>query len=106
MKQSNSLHIITCRFKSAWGRECGKMADDSGFCEKHKNIKCVSCSEQATHLCSEQSWFVCGAPLCDNCEHTIMDNGHCCGGNLPEGLGEHCKKSEQVYEPWYYKKYK
>lgn len=91
---------VTCSFGRAWIGECGNDADESGFCEKHKGIKCCSCGKQATRECSETMQFVCGAPLCDDCEHTIRDNG----GQLPNGLKGHCKKSEQVYKLWYMKK--
>src|SRR5690606_5294649 len=60
-----------------------------------------SCGEQATHECSETGSLVCGAPLCNDCEHTIRENGCNSGGNLPEGLKGHCKKVDQVYKPWY-----
>lgn len=100
-KPQLNIHVLTCHFDLAWIGQCKNTADESGFCEKHKDIKCVSCGEQATHECAETIGLVCGAPLCDNCEHTIQDNGCNSGGKLQEGLKSHCKKSEQVYLPWY-----
>jgi hypothetical protein len=50
---------------------------------------------------------VCGALLCDECEHTIAEDGTNGGigfyrtSPLPEGFKEHCKKADQVYKPWY-----
>ncbi len=95
-----------CRFDEAWIGVC--KADGEPYCEKHL-ISCVSCGEQATHSCDATGQFCCGQPLCDNCEHTYRSNG-CSGGlsfyepaTLPEGLKEHCKKSEQVYLMWMYK---
>lgn len=94
-------HSVICRFDLAWIGQCKNVADESGFCEKHKDIKCVSCGEQATHECAETMGLVCGAPLCDNCEHTIQSNGCNSGGELPKGLKHHCKITEQVFKPWY-----
>jgi hypothetical protein len=92
---------MKCKFELAWIGVCNEIADESGFCAKHKDIKCVSCGKQATQQCSETMGLVCGAPLCDDCEHTINDNGCNSGGNLPVGLKMHCKKNEQVYKRWY-----
>jgi len=96
-----------CRFDKAWVGKCDKPADESGFCEEHKGVKCVSCGAQATHECPETGQFVCGAPLCDDCEHTNYTNGTNGGigffkvSERPEGMKEHCKKSEQKCFPWY-----
>lgn len=95
------LHGVICRFDLAWIGQCKNPADESGFCEKHKDIKCVSCGEQATHECAETMGLVCGAPLCDNCEHTIQSNGCNSGGDLPKGFKSHCKITDQVFKPWY-----
>ena len=97
-----AIPIVTCRFSKAWVGQCKEEADESGFCKEHKGVKCVSCGEQATHDCDQtMGAFVCGAPLCDDCEHTIQSNGCNSGGELPDGLGTHCKITEQVYKPWY-----
>lgn len=96
-----------CRFDKAWVGKCNEPADESGYCETHKGIKCVSCGAQATHECPETGTLVCGAPLCDDCEHTNYTNGTNGGigffkvSERPEGMGEHCKKSEQKCFPWY-----
>ena len=97
-----ALHIgvVTCSFDRAWIGRCGNDAEN-GLCEEHKGVKCCSCGKQATRECSETMQLVCGAPLCDDCEHTIRDNGYNSGGELPKGLKGHCKKSEQVYKPWF-----
>ena len=92
-----------CKFDLAWIGRCEETAVENGCCQKHFNIKCCSCGEQATHECSETMGLVCGAPLCDNCEHTIQSNGCNSGGTLPEGLRHHCRKDAQVYKPWYMK---
>jgi hypothetical protein len=99
--QPHTINSITCRFDKAWIGKCEKEADESGFCEEHKGIKCVSCGVQATRDCPETMGLVCGAPLCDDCEHTIQSNGCNSGGELPDGMKSHCKKIEQVNKPWY-----
>lgn len=99
-----SMHpIVTCGFEEAWIGNCKNECP----CEKHAALKCVSCGEKATRSCDQTGQFCCGAPLCDDCEHTIAEDGT--NGNigffrtakLPDGFREHCKKSEQVYQPWY-----
>jgi len=96
-----------CKYNLAWIGDCKEPEVENGMCEKHKDLKCCSCGKPATHECAETGQFVCGAELCDDCEHTICDNGTNGGigffreGKRPEGLKEHCKKSEQVYKPWY-----
>ena len=89
-----------CKFIKAWIGNCNRTSSDS-FCEEHEGIACVNCREQATHECEETMGMVCGAPLCDDCEHTIQSNGCNSGGELPEGLRTHCRRGEQVYKPWY-----
>jgi hypothetical protein len=91
---------MNCKFNLAWVGPC-KEETEVEFCEKHSNLKCCSCGEQATRECPETMGLVCGAPLCNNCEHTMRSNGCNSGGELPEGLKGHCKKTEQVYQPWY-----
>lgn len=91
-----------CKFDRAWVGKC-KVECDGDFCDEHKDKVCCSCGEQATRECSETMGLVCGFPLCDNCEHTIRDNGCNSGGELPEGLKGHCKKDEQLNKPWYMK---
>lgn len=92
-----------CTFSLAWIGPCKEAAGNHQFCQKHKDKKCSSCGEQATHECSETMGLVCGSYLCDNCEHTMCENGCNSGAPLPPGLKTHCKKSEQVYKPWYTK---
>ncbi len=91
--------MYKCKWIKAWIGQCGNMAHDT-FCEEHIR-KCSSCGTQATHDCEETLGLVCGAPLCDDCTHTLRENGCNAGAPLPSGLGNHCKKNEQVYKPWY-----
>ena len=88
--------MSVCNFNQAWIGKCKKTD-----CSEHKDLKCCSCGEKATKSCDETMGLVCGAKLCDNCEHTIQSNGGNSGGELPEGIGDHCKKSEQKFDPWY-----
>jgi len=96
-----------CKFQKAWIGQCDKPIHKNGMCEEHSKVKCVSCGAQATHECSETGQFVCGAPLCDDCEHTTAMEGT--NGNigffrtspLPEGMKEHCKRCDQKVFPWY-----
>jgi len=87
-----------CTFNRAWIGVCGKEN-----CTNHRGLQCSNCGNPATHECGETSTLVCGFLLCDDCEHTIRDNGCNAGGNLPTGLRNHCKKTEQIYEPWFAK---
>lgn len=86
---------MKCKFDIAWVGRCKKEANESGFCEEHESKKCCSCGAQATHSCAETFQFVCGALLCDNCEHEIAPNG------TNGAIYRHCKKTEQKYTPWY-----
>jgi hypothetical protein len=94
-----------CNYEIAWVGKCKEPAVENGKCEKHKNEKCCCCGKPATHSCYETGQFVCGAPLCDECEHTTFSNGTNGGIGFnaekpPEGMKEHCKKSEQRYFSW------
>ena len=57
--------VMTCQYDIAWYGKCGK--GEGEFCEKHAQVKCVSCGAQATHECCYTGQFVCGAPLCNDC---------------------------------------
>jgi len=99
-----------CKFIKAWVGQCKEEATETGFCEKHSKEICVSCRTQATHECDETGQFVCGVSLCDDCEHTIAEDGTNGGigffrvSPFPEGFKDHCKKTAQVYSPWYTRK--
>ena len=97
---------FTCGFDQAWVGNCKTpVASENDRCEKHTK-KCVSCGVMATRSCDQTGQFVCGAPLCDDCEHTIAADGTNGGIGFnaqspPEGMKDHCKKGEQRYSPWY-----
>lgn len=58
-----------CKFELAWTGRCKMRADKSGYCDKHKTMKC-RCRAQATHECEHTcGQFVCRTPLCSNCKH-------------------------------------
>lgn len=95
---------MKCFYSLAWVGPCNKTAGTNGLCEEHSKEKCCSCGEQATRQCPETAQFVCGESLCNECEHTICENGCNSGAKLPEGYKEHCKKDKQIYTPWYMEK--
>ena len=95
---------MKCEYQIAWSGPCGKEN-----CAEHALKKCISCGEKATRDCDETGQFICGAPLCENCEHTITEDGTNGGIGFnaqkpPEGMSHHCKRSEQRYKPWYARK--
>lgn len=62
--------MTQCTYVLSWIGQC-KAACEGNHCEKHKAVKCTVCGEHATHECDHTGQFVCGAPLCPNCEgHT------------------------------------
>lgn len=81
-----------CLFDRAWIGPCGRDANEDFLCSSHAHLRCVSCGAKATRECDHTGiQFVCGYPLCDECEHQIPEKGK-------EGLfmlgGGHKKKSE------------
>jgi hypothetical protein len=94
-----------CDFNEAWIGPC----KNSNPCDKHDKLVCASCGEKATKSCDATSGLVCGAPLCDACEHTLGSRGTTIGLSFhedkyntpPVGLKTHCRKDQQVYKPWY-----
>ena len=97
------MNLVLCGFNVAWKGPC----QNPQPCDEHMDKVCRSCGKAATRSCDSTGQFVCGAPLCDECEHLIFpegDNGGI-GFNeqpLPEGFKKrHVKKTEQVFAPWY-----
>jgi hypothetical protein len=56
-----------CRFEKVYRGYCKEPGYP--FCEEHKHTRCITCGEQATTECDKSHQLVCGAPLCDTCEH-------------------------------------
>jgi hypothetical protein len=89
--------INRCQFENAWVGQCPEPAElGERYCAKHLHLNCASCGEQATHTCDATlGGLTCGAPVCDNCEHELDENG-------TNGFHtRHCKKTDQKYTPWY-----
>ena len=88
---------MKCKFNKAWSGPCNiETGDAILYCKEHIDLKCCVCGNPATHDCAETGGFVCGAPLCDGCEHKLDKegtNGIMCSGG-------HCKKGEQEYHNW------
>ena len=58
-----------CGFNMAYAGTCKTTKiQDNGQCDKHQD-NCCMCGESATQSCSYAGQFVCGAPICDNCNH-------------------------------------
>lgn len=54
-----------CPYEVAWIGRCGKPLP----CEIHDSKTCSVCHKPATHECDRTGiQFVCGAPLCNDCE--------------------------------------
>ena len=56
-----------CRYEPCWQSRCKKEREGE-FCSTHVGKLCCVCGEQASRECNHTGQFVCGAPLCDNCE--------------------------------------
>jgi len=60
-----------CRYDEPWQGECGKpTVSGSDFCEEHHGRLCRVCKDQATRGCPHAGSLVCGAPLCDDHNHS------------------------------------
>lgn len=54
-----------CTFDMAWHGFCKGKGNP---CKEHIDVMCDVCKKQATHNCSFAGQFVCGRPLCDDCQ--------------------------------------
>lgn len=57
-----------CPYYPAYSGRCNAIKGESGFCSRHNGKACSVCGEQATRECNHTGQFVCGAPLCPDCE--------------------------------------
>lgn len=93
-----------CKFDRAWIGACGKPTATT-FCDEHSKEKCCSCGGQATRECDETGQFVCGFPLCNDCEHSIAPDGTNGGVGFYSTLSPeqktHVKRVNQIFKPWY-----
>lgn len=90
-----------CLFIESWRGRCNAAVTENGRCTTHASMMCVVCGAPATHDCDHTGQFVCGAPLCDNCEgHTdvnkpagswgFMNHSHSHRAKAtPQGAAEH-----------------
>ena len=93
----------TCNFDKAWVGPCRNPVETEGErCAEHTGQDCASCNAPASRQCDETMGpFVCGAPLCVDCAHTLCSNGCNSGGSLPKGLKAHCRRGAQIFKAWY-----
>lgn len=79
-----------CIYWPSWQNQC-KAECEGDICTKHAAMKCCVCGAQATHECGHTGQFVCGAPLCPNCEEhtdTTKPSGNWGFGNHTHRLKE------------------
>lgn len=58
-----------CEYVPAYSMGCGKAASDGArFCPQHSGVTCESCGAPAVEECNYTGQFVCGTPLCRDCE--------------------------------------
>lgn len=60
-----------CAYDMGYGGKCtSTIKDGTPFCNGHLGKLCTGCGQQATNDCTVELQFVCGYPLCNNCQHT------------------------------------
>lgn len=67
--------MTECNFITIAGNCPNAAVRNFKYCEKHKDLSCIRCGMKATHQCSYGS-FICGAYLCNNCEHRPNTKQH------------------------------
>jgi len=60
--------VTKCKYMLAWSGPCCAEAETGLRCSRHTGVACKSCGAPADGECSHTGQFVCGAPLCDQCE--------------------------------------
>jgi hypothetical protein len=94
-----------CGYDEAWRGPCKNEAP----CADHASKVCASCGAPATRSCAETGQFVCGAPLCSDCEHATAPDGTNGGvgfyttvpADTRASWKPHIRKDAQKYTPWY-----
>ena len=68
---------MQCKFDKSWAGMCkNESTHESGMCDEHENSKCASCGKRAVRECDQTGiQFVCGAPLCADCQHGVPEKG-------------------------------
>ncbi len=61
---------VPCKFDEKGWVPC-KKPSTNGWCSKHEEVKCVSCGEHAVRSCDVGSSLICGAALCQTCQHGL-----------------------------------
>lgn len=66
---------MKCTWNKSWVGPCGSdVPSFSRFCPDHEDRKCGGCGRITVGECEETGiQFVCGVPLCPNCEHGPRD---------------------------------
>lgn len=65
---AEDIGMFACRFVPAYSQACGKLTSNANrICSLHTAV-CAVCGQLATSECSYCGQFVCGTPLCDDCE--------------------------------------
>jgi len=84
----------TCKYIKCWQGRCQHPAVKDEYCEEHKDKRCCACGAKSTHNCAETMGpFVCGAELCDDCNHHVGPNG-------TNQNGTHGRKGTGRYKSW------
>lgn len=91
-----------CKYDLAWCGPCGKpVVEGSEYCEAHHGKECTVCKHQAVRECSYTGQFVCGAPLCENCEgheNRPGDPGYTTNPGLGWGFMNHTHRAKPKKE--------
>lgn len=58
-----------CQYILPWVGKCKKTVVVDMRCQDHAGVMCTGCGNLATGGCGYCMQFVCGFPICDNCEH-------------------------------------
>ncbi len=82
-----------CLLEVSWVGKCDKPSTN-GWCSKHENLKCCSCGAKATQDCDHGSSLICGAPLCETCQHSLDGDRHVTGAVYKEQTDK--RKQEEV----------
>lgn len=75
---------IRCHFSRAYIGQCTEtVVAGKKYCKAHAAVVCAGCGKQASHDCPETFQFMCGAPLCDTCQHLGPGHMHSHGPKPP-----------------------
>lgn len=83
------LGMTCCEFHISWVGPCGQATfGGTRFCDKHKNLRCAVCGEQAVRDCDASvGGLMCGFPLCSECNHHGEVSDGCRKDPVSEGGG-------------------